>query len=273
MANEKMISEDELLKALNDLEGVVPDEEDNDEEVEKAEDEDSSEDESEEDSDESGGEDDEESAKSHGHKARKSHTADSPGMPSNTREADGGFAAESGASEDPEHFETNADEYDPTGASMKSLVNDNDTLRKGFEVSAFLEALTDATTESVDRLAKSQADFQNEQREFNVKVQKALVAIGNMMLGVKKSQAEYEEAPVSPRPRAVLSKSEVAERFAAVADNDAPRYTKAQTLDALTDLAVKGDVPSLVVSAYESSGFVDPSYVGLVNNKLKTMFG
>lgn len=264
MANEKkkMVSEDELLKALGDLEEHADeygDDEEQEEHVSKAA--------KDEDSDESGSEEEEESED-----MGKAHTASMAGMPDNTKQANGGFDSQP-ASEDPEHFETNADEEDPSGASMKSLVEDSDTLRKGFEVSAFLEALTDATVESVDRLSKSQADFQNEQRAFNAKVQKALTAMGNMLLKTQKSMADADERPVVSRPRSVLSKSEISERFDGQGDAEAPRYTKSQTLDALTELAVKGEVPALVVSAYESSGYVDPTYVGNVNAKLKAMFG
>lgn len=257
------VTEDELLKALGDLEGHAQEEGGDEEEevVSKAKE---SDDES--DSDESGGEDDESESMD------KAHTEVEAGMPDDTKQANGGFKGQKGASEDSEHFETNADEEDPTGASMKSLVEDNDTLRKGFEVSAFLEALTDATTESVDRLSKSNSEFQNEQRDFNAKMQKTMVAMGNMLLDMKKSQADAGEEPVTVRPRAVLSKSEVTERFEANG-GEARQFDRSQTLDALTELAVKGDVPMLVVSAYEASGFVDPQYVGSVNAKLKAMFG
>lgn len=269
MANEKkkMVTEDELLKALGDLEEHADEYGDDDEEIEAVS-------KAAKDSDESGSEESDESDESDEESVGKAHTEASPGMPDDTKQANGGFASQKGASEDREHFETNADEEDPTGASMKSLVEDDDTLRKGFEVSAFLEALTDATTESVDRLAKSQMDFQNEQRAFNAKMQKAMVAMGNMLLKTQKSMVDAGEQPVVARPRSVLSKSEVAERFNdAGTEANAPRYTKSQTLDALTELAVKGDVPALVVSAYEASGHVDPTYVGHVNAKLKALFG
>lgn len=259
MAKEKQVTEEQLLKALGNLEAHAQDEVDEEvDEVVKAADE--SED------SESGEESDEESMD-------KAHTEASPGMPGNTKEANGGFKAQKGASSDAENFETNADEEDPTGASMKSLVTDNDTLRKGFEVSAFLEALTDATTESVDSLRKSQGEFQNEQREFNARMQKAIIAMGNMMLDMKKSQTDSGEEPVVVRPRSIVQKSQVVERFEEQNGGEAPKYDRSQTLDALTELAVKGEIPSLVVSAYESNGFVEPTYHGPVNAKLKTMFG
>jgi hypothetical protein len=256
MANEKKksITEDDLLKALGDLEAHADEYEDD--EVEKAASEDDSEDESEDESEED--------------EAKKSHTKATPGMPGDTKEANGGFGEEPSA-EGAEEFDVSADEDDPTGASMKSLVGDSDTLRKGFEISPFLEALTDATTTSVDRLAKSQIDFQNETREFNARLQKAVIAIGNKLLSLEKSQSEALEQPVVARPRSVVRKSDVAERFEQ--EQDAPRFDKAQTLEALTELAIKGEVPSLVVSAYEGSGFVDPAYMQVVNSKLQSMYG
>jgi hypothetical protein len=251
-SNKQNVTEEQLLKALGELEG---DAEEYEEEFAKGDDEDSDEDSSDEESSE----------------MDKSHTESEPGMPDDTMQANGGMAKLAGRAED-DNFEVDADEDDPSGGSMKSLVNDNDTLRKGFEVSSFLEELVDTNVAAVDSLAKSQADFQHEQRSFNAKIQKALVAMGDMMLRMQRGQEEAGEAPVVARPRAVLAKSDIAERFAPEAGARV-QYTREQTLEALTDLAMKGEVPAVQVSAYETSSHVDPSYHQLVNTRLKALFG
>lgn len=255
MAKRKDVTEEMLLKALGDLESNL----DADDEVEApvtksaaAEDE-SSEDESSE----------EEEAP-----AKKSHTASAPGMPDDTDESNGGLSQHD--SDDAENFETDANEVDPT-KSMKSMVSGSKELRKGFEVSSFLETLVDTNVEAVDGLAKSQAEAFAEQRAFNAKVQKALVAIGNAVMGLKKSQADSEEEPVQARPRSVIHKSEVAERFGG-GESQAPSYSREQTLNAITDMAMKGEIDAIAVSAYESSGFVDSAFHDKVNAKLKSMF-
>jgi len=246
------VSEDELFKALGVLEGEAA--ETDEEEFEKADAEESDEsDESEEDSDEPVG---------------KAHTAGTPGMPDDTDEANGGLADEGDLDGD---LNVNADEKDPTGASMKSLVQDSGTLNKAFEVSEFLEELTGIVAQSVDGLAKSNAEFANEQRAFNARIQKAIVAMGNMVLNLRKSVDGIDEAPVSMQPRSVLRKSEAVERFEQSAD--APRYSRAQTLDALSSLVEKGGFQPYVVSAYESTGYIDPQMHTQLSAELKSLFG
>lgn len=267
MAKERImkVSEDDLLKALGELETHASDE---DEEVNKGDEDESSDDESEDEESEDGA--DAKKKMMMAKMAKKSHTEEKPGMPDDTKQANGGFKKEKGASDDAENFEMDAEEGE--AKAMKSLVQANESLQKGFEISSFLEGLTDVITEGVDGLAKSQGEFQNEQRAFNQKIAKALVAIGNMLTGQQQAQDEDGEAPVI-RPRAVLSKSEAVERFQEVSGGERPRYTKTQTLDALVELAQKSEVPTMAVSAYESSDFMEADIVGKVNAQLKTMFG
>lgn len=267
----KIVTEEQLLKALGELEteALEASEEVAEEPVAKggknkmakkaapAKDEESSEDESSEESED----------------AAKSHTEEAPGMPDDTEEANGGLAHLADPNEDEEHFDVDAEDNDPTGASMKSLVAGSDTLKKAHEVSAFLEALTDANVQSVDGLRKSLNELLVEQRSFNAKLQKAMIALGTVVLEMKKSQVDESEEPVVVRPRSVLAKSAVTERFGGGEGAQTQKsYTREQTLEALTQLAEAGKVPAIAVSAYESSDFVEPSLVGLVTSKLSQMF-
>lgn len=267
------VSEEQLLKALGELEASANESED--EEIEKAEDAgDSPEDAppprkgppAEEQEDESSEESEPAEEESEEEPAEKSE------MPANTRSANGGEGFPTIEDEDKEHFETNAEENEPGAKTMKSLVRENTTIRKGFEVSKFLEELTDSVVEAVDGLQKSVIDGQNSQAEFNDKVQNALIALGNTVLEIKRSIVETGDEPVTHKPRAALNKSDVQERFEERQDG-APQFTREDTLTALTDMAIKGEIPTLVVSAYESSGFVPPEHIPAVNAKLRTMAG
>lgn len=247
------VSEEELFKALGVLEGEAADSDE--EEFEKADAEES--DESDESEDESSDE-----------PVGKAHTAGTPGMPDDTDEANGGLADEGDLDGD---LNVDADEKDPTGASMKSLVQGSRTLNKAFEVSEFLEELTGVVAQSVDGLAKSQAEYAAEQRAFNARIQKAIVAMGNMMLNLRKSVDGIDEAPASTQPRSILRKSDVAERFES--NSQSPQYSREQTLEALSSLVVKGGLQPYVVSAYESTGFIDPQIHTQVTAELKSLYG
>lgn len=259
MANEKNVSEDALLKALGELEGRAEEYEadDDEQEVVKADESDDSEEDDSDESDSSEGEDSRKSVRN---------------LPGSTDEANGGgFDGEPSAEgEGADEMSIDGEENDPT-KSMKSMVEENGDLRKGFEISSFLEALTDVQVEATDGLAKSIADFQAEQRDFNARLQKAVIAIGHKVLDLQKSEAARGEEPVVVRPRSALRKSDVSERFAG--NEDGPKYSREQTLEALTNLAIKSEIPPIVVSAYETSGFVDPNYIGQVHGALKAMYG
>jgi hypothetical protein len=55
--------------------------------------------------------------------------------------------------------------------------------------------------------------------------------------------------------------------------SEAPRYTREQTLDALSSLVTKGGFQPYVVSAYESTGFIDPQMHTQLTAELKSLFG
>lgn len=281
--SQALASEESLLKALNDMEGRAQEEESELDGVSRrvsksmkkkgmpppppARDEDS-EDESSDDDDESG----EMEERSMG----KSHTASKPGMPDDTDEANGGLAGQAGRAND--DFESiDADDYDdPTNASvkrpsMKSLVNESAAIKKGVDVSEFLEAMVDTTTTAIDGSTRYNAAQWAEQKKFNQKLSKALVSIADLLLQRGSAQAEEEEdAPVA-RPRSVQKSMGTVERFQKSA-TEGPQYTRQQTLDAMIELASKGNLDPLAVSAYEATGEVRTDYVGVINQQLAKMF-
>ena len=131
-------------------------------------------------------------------------------------------------------------------------------------------ALVDTTATSVDGLMKSVVRAQNEQRAFNAKVQNALIALGNAVVGVQKSLADAEEEPMQVRPRSVVSKSQIVQPFGG--EERSTSFSKAETLEALISLAEAKQVPPIAVSRYEADGSIEPSYIPAVSAKLKSLY-
>ena len=266
-SDKQHVTEQALLKALGELEGTAADD------LEKAEASASPSDE--ESSEETSGESSEESTKKPPPKAaKKSHTAEEPGLPDDESEANGGFGEEPDAEgEGVASLKIRSEGNVAAKKSlktMKSLVQESDALRKGFEVSEFMESLVDTTATSVDGLMKSVVRAQNEQRAFNAKVQNALIALGNAVVGVQKSLADAEEEPMQVRPRSVVSKSQIVQPFGG--EERSTSFSKAETLEALISLAEAKQVPPIAVSRYEADGSIEPSYIPAVSAKLKSLY-
>lgn len=112
------------------------------------------------------------------------------------------------------------------GKSLREDAEGNETLSKAMEVSEFLEALVDTTSESLSRstkhLAKSLGtkitDSFAAQGEFNTRLARGVVGLGKMVKSLAEQNARLVEiiegwggqASIAPRGRAVLNKSELA---------------------------------------------------------------
>lgn len=263
--SDKHVTEQALLKALGELEGTAADD------LEKAE---ASASPSDEESSEESSESSEETKAPPQKAAKKSHTSEEPGLPDDESEANGGFGEEPQAEgEGVASLKIRSEGNVAAKKSlktMKSMVQESDALRKGFEVSEFMESLVDTTVTSVDSLMKSVVRSQNEQRAFNAKVQNALIALGNAVVGVQKSLADAEEEPVQVRPRAIVSKSQIVQPFGS--EERHTTFSKAETLEALIGLAEAKQIPPIAVSRYEADGSIEPSYVPAVTTKLKALY-
>lgn len=278
------VTEAELLKSLGELEddalakgedGDEGDEGSDDEESVEADDEENVEkgdDEDSDDDDEESSEEEEQTMKS---KKKVKKGGKGGTLPGSTKEANGGFSQKD--SDDEEGFETDAAENEPGkkgSKSMKSRVKEHANLQKAIEVSDFLESITDVQVASSDALRKAMLQFFAEQRAFNGKVAKALVAMGRNSVSMKKSMDEVVDSPVAARPRGLMTKSEdIQERFE---DGDESgnglQFTREQTLAVLMDMAMKSEIPTVAVSAYEATGHVEAIYVDKLNAALEAQF-
>lgn len=153
----------------------------------------------------------------------------------------------------------------------KSLIDDNEVVQEGFEVSEFLKSFADdivaATDASIEHISKGL----QEQREFNTNLQKAVIAMGNMINKLHDTLVAQGDQPAHA-PKTVLSKSEVVERdFGGGAQNMA--YTKAQVTNALTDMAMKGECDTVAVSAFETTEYMPEGLANAVEQRLHAMYG
>jgi hypothetical protein len=183
---------------------------------------------------------------------------------------------EEGEEEEPEAEEAGIegveeiDENDleePTTKSVRDSFRSNEVIRKGVEVSPFLESLTDVFGEEMDKLGKSIDAFQTQQDLFNARLQKAVIAIGNATVQIGQKVDAFGEQPQRTR-KSVLLKSEVQDREFEGGD-EAPQFSKSEVLSTMFDLVTKGELPALAVSTYETTSFIDPAFVGLVSKALK----
>jgi hypothetical protein len=187
-----------------------------------------------------------------------------PEQMSSTKKANGGLSKT--PSDDTENFETHANEEEPRTA--KSLLDENEDLEKGLEVSPFLAEFANTIAEASDASMSEVRKGFDEQKSFNRKLQKAIVTMGNMIMELGGKVEDYGDQPATAR-KTVLNKSEVQEREFQKSEG-LPQFSRAQVLSALTDMVVKGeaDVDPIAVSSYESTGYLDPSLVQRVNARL-----
>ena len=186
------------------------------------------------------------------------------------KSANGGFSGQGGEGEAAPEFEEGQDasEGEPTA---KSMMDESEDLQKAFEVSDFLKSFADVMVDAAEIQAVQMKKALDEQQDFNEKLQKAIVEIGNMVIGLKKSVEENGDQPVSA-PKTVLTKSDVRERDFNGNGGSVP-FGPQQTLSALTDMAMKGECDTVQVSAYESTGYLPEQLVPQVNQRLVQMFG
>lgn len=165
---------------------------------------------------------------------------------------------------DPEEPEDD-DVPQTTRKSARSAFRSNDTIRKGVEVSPFLESLTDVFGDEIDKLSKSLDEAFSDQADFNSRLQKAVIMIGKTVVNIAKSVEAFGNAPARPR-KSTLTKSEV---VGGPLGDDGPQFSKAQVLDVMTSLVMKGQIPALAVPTYETTDYIAPEHVVVVENALR----
>lgn len=194
-------------------------------------------------------------------------------------DADSGSGDASDESGDADSESESSDDDDSESMAMsKSLrqrAEEDEEMHKGLMVAPFLEAMVDQMSSTIDDMNKSfhaHIDRKIEksmekQGDFNIRLAKGMVTLGKMMkeiMPLVKSQAEviksFGNLPNVPQRKSVLNKSEIAERDGGDGDDDATRENMAKvnrrdTIDWLIDKAEKGEVPAVMVTQYENSGY------------------
>lgn len=262
-SNRQEIPEESLLKALDGLEDEI---------IKAAGDDDDSGS-----GDASGSEDASESMSApvakKSKKAKKSHNredrAPMRALPRSTREANQAIDDDAGTGEG----------ADMGAKSFRSDLRSNGNVRKGMDASSFLEGLCDSLTEEVDGMRKSILYIQGDQKQFNVKLAKAVVAVGNQLQEVVKSLSELGGRPAGVR-KSVTNPAEVQQRFgksmgaaqeggeAAALGNSEYQFTREQVLAKACDMVEARKLPAAVVTTYEASGTMDEKFQKAIFNEL-----
>lgn len=192
-----------------------------------------------------------------------------PANMKNQKAANGGFSTEGETPDGMDAGEASSD-AEPVA---KSLVDGNEQIQETFEVSDFLKSFADVMVEAHEietaQIMNGISEFRAGQADFNEKMQKAVIEMGNMFVEMKKSMEAQGEQPAR-QAKTVLNKSEVSERFDTGGQS---QYNVSQVKSALIDMAIKGECDTVAVSAYETTGVMPTDLVPVVNMRLGQMFG
>lgn len=267
----KTVSEEELLKSLNELEENAiskgSKDEDSDDDEESSSEEESSEESSSAKKSQADEEDEEEAEEEDEDEVEKGEKA-IPDQWRNKKAVNGGFGKEATREgKGSESFEMNAEENDLTRRTAKSIMKSNEGVKKGIEVSEFLEGMVDSMVEATDDMHKSLVESTADQKSFNMKIAKGLVLLNEKLDRILDQQEELGDEPVTRVSKSGnMAKSQlgVVERFAPANTT----HSKDDVLKALTLLSSEGSIPAVAVATYESSDELPPEYRQMVQRKL-----
>ena len=183
-----------------------------------------------------------------------------------------GSRAELGKAQSEDDNDKKGDKDDDMDKSMRKSLEQRPTIKKAIEVSQFLEELTDGVVDSVDGLRKSLVEGQQYQSQFNQRLAKAVVQLGETVESLQSQLADMGNQPVGRK--SVLSKSELdARSFDGGAEGPdhhqfagAEQVQKADVLDYLCDRAEKGEIPPETVTEFETSDVLPPNIAVEVRN-------
>jgi hypothetical protein len=167
------------------------------------------------------------------------------------------------SSESKSDDESSSEETTSKG-TIADLMKSDSQAGSVIDVSPFIERLVDQVSEAEFDLRKSLVEFQGEQETHNKAIRKSIVAMGNMLLEINNRLQGIENSPASAR-KTMLSKSEVMDRF----EEETPDFSKAQILDAMVDLAQRGQIQPWDVTTYESTNHMEPKVLKSVENYLR----
>ena len=170
------------------------------------------------------------------------------------------------SSDEDDDSSSDSDDSVSKSQTITDLIKSNPQASGVYDVSPFIESLVDTVSTSDMQLRKALVAMRDEQTGFNSGLRKSMVAMGNLVLEMKKGLDQILDAPAGQR-RAVLSKSEVVERF----EPEAPDFSKAQVLDTMCNMLEKSipGITSIDVSRYEMTNTMEPDVRRAVENVLR----
>ncbi len=153
-------------------------------------------------------------------------------------------------------------------SSFRDRVEKQPELKKAMDVSNFLESLVDLVSDADSEMVKSIVELHDEQKGFNGKLAKAMISIGRRLVKSEERNEKLfsmvesltEKLEVLPDPgrtrKSVLHKSEIMERNLAgrgengEIDHNDPKVRKAM-LEWMMDKSMQGKLSPLIVTQYE----------------------
>ena len=173
---------------------------------------------------------------------------------------------DSSSSDEDDESSSDSDDSVSKSQTITDLIKSNPQASGVYDVSPFIESLVDTVSTSDMQLRKALVAMRDEQTGFNSGLRKSMVAMGNLVLEMKKGMDQLLDTPAGQR-RAVLSKSEIVERF----EEETPDFSKSQVLDTMCTMVEKSipGVTSIDVSRYELTNTMEPDVRRAVEGMLR----
>jgi len=175
----------------------------------------------------------------------------------------------------------------PMGKSFEDAMSGSDTLQKGIELSGFLADFAkafgaglqnlDARTagmieQSTNAVLQQLGGYLDErfaeQAAFNKSLAEAVVNIGHGVAGNIEQTNQMAQAPAGPPKSHLRAVQPVQKSFAG--DQQGNQMSKSQKLDVMVDLVEKGQLNSLEVCKYESTGQLRPEVDALITQHVQS---
>lgn len=137
---------------------------------------------------------------------------------------------------------------DPAPDIAKSMMENSDEIKKGVEVSAFLNDLVEETSGVLTRIEKSMKDSNGELTKGLTDAIGVIKSLAEEVKSMGEKVQALEKSPAGTR-KSVINKG--LDRFE---DDDKLELTKSQVKDRLEDLIMKGEAHASEMALLEGSG-------------------
>lgn len=175
----------------------------------------------------------------------------------------------------------------PMGKSFEDVMKGSDTLQKGIELSGFLadfakafgtglqnlDARTSSMIEqSTNAMLQQLGGYLDErfaeQAAFNKSLAEAVVSIGHGVAGTIEQTNQMAQAPAGAPKSHLRAVQPVQKSFAG--DQQGNQMSKSQKLDVMVDLVEKGQLNSLEVCKFETTGQLRPEVDALITQHIQS---